>query len=209
MADEEKLVERFLEWVPTSENLSNGLVLEIVSLGNPKCQTILIQKIFQILNIHPNHQKSKNLKRLYSGYISITVKEVTVKSCPWMFLEHLQVGGKLFKPQLLKPVSKLEEMLDKLNKALANNDVCQTCGNVGDNFCCQGCFSVCNCSSLCQNEGWLHAHQQDCPVFASHMFGDGLKPPPRGLLSSVQERSLLGKYRNSLKLINQLEKKEL
>ena len=119
-----------------------------------------------------------------------------------MYLELIQEGGKLFKPELRKSPSKFDQVLSNLNEALERNEVmksCSYCSSVGDHFCCQGCFSVFYCSISCQTLDWDKLHSADCSTFAKKMLGDGVRLPP--------EKSFQNIYKNTLKLNERLAQK--
>ena len=211
--DDSDLLEQLKKWIPTRESLTNGVVLEVANKKNSDCTSELIRKIFQFVGVHPTQQCSKLVKRQFTHYVTRTAKTCFKNSeieDPWLFLDSLCEGGKLFKPELLRPVSKFDETMHILTEAHAKRDtaaaqVCMTCSSVGDLFCCQGCFAVFYCSETCQREAWLTEHSLECSSFAKTNLGYGAKLPPQDLLQLELER----KYRNTLKLIGQLEKKNL
>ena len=204
--DPEDLLRRLALWLPSKEGLSNGLVLEIAALQDSQLQNVLKEKLYQYLNIQPRHQKSHNLKKPFYNYIKRTSSSTFKPQLdhPWMYLELLEEGGKLFKPELRKSPSKFDQVLSNLNEALETNEVmksCSNCSSVGDHFCCQGCFSVFYCSINCQTLDWEKLHSDECSTFSKKMLGDGLRLPPEKTFQNI--------YKNTLKLNERLAQKNL
>ena len=210
--DDPSLVEQLELWKPSKEDITNGVVLEIGMMKNSECSNELIQKIFAILGIHPTRQNSRLLRKQFIQYVIRTTK--TAFSCseledPWIFWQSLEDGGKLFKSELLRSISRFDETINFLKEALANQEIakwCDSCGAIGDHFGCQGCFSVFYCSPKCQEEAWFGHHNLVCLEFSKKLLKDGAKLPPKDL---GEDRKLLGKYRNSLRLVSLMDEKNV
>ena len=212
-SDDTHLLDQLEHWTPTKEDITNGVVLEIALKRSSKCIFELIKKIFQVMKVHPTNQSSGLVKKQFFQYIKRTTNTCLKQSDleePWLFWKSLSAGGKLFKPHLLLPLSKFDETIQNLTKSLEEKETekcCNACGSLGDHFCCQGCFMVFYCSTDCQTEDWAGDHHLKCSELSSKILGEGAKLPPLDYVSSKKEKVMLGKYRNSLKLISQKEKK--
>ena len=122
---------------------------------------------------------------------------------PWGYFEALEEGGRLYQPELLRPLTKFDEALQGLNQIKDQNEqdkICSECGAIGDFVCFQGCFCSFYCSETCQEHHWISAHNLDCRLLASCGLKRGAKLPP------AKPSSLLGKYRRSLRSIQDLSR---
>ena len=208
LKDGSSVLECLRIWNPAVEDLTNGVILEIERhFGDAQTLKMLISKIYLILKIHFKRQ-NQNLYKCFSSYIKRTKLKIIELDKPWIYFGDLSPGGKLFKPELLKPPSKFDETIQNLLNVYKNQEqfkVCSGCGSEGDYFCCQGCFSMFYCSRGCQIDDWLSSHKLSCQQLSEGLLKTGVMMPPSNLPENTQ--SLKGKFRRSLGLLKAASEK--
>ena len=218
----EILLSRMESWKPSQDDVTNGLVLEVVENfgGNLAAVTSLSLKIIQILDFHPSKQNSAIVQR-FCQYFKCTNSKMSQRSesleDKWTYFKDLSPGGKLFKLDMLVPHSKFGNMLERM-KSLESSEnhgkskTCKNCWKTGDFYSCQGCFFAFYCSKSCQNLDWMQTHKNECKEMAGILIQEGAQMPPEKTEVEdldIPSGSIRDKYRISLKRISFMERKSL
>ena len=178
------LLNRMRSWEPNQDDITNGLVLEVSEhfSGTGAVQHLSL-KIIKLLNFHPSKQKKTSLRRvcqLFKYTSSKMSRQSQQLGNKWSYFKDLSPGGKLFRQDLLQPSSMFEEMIERIQSTIdqENLKTCNNCLKRGDFFCCQGCFSSFYCSRSCQNNDWIKNHKDDCKDVAANLLQEAALRPP-------------------------------
>ena len=197
------ILQKLEDWDPDQESVTNGVIIELFeNFWDKSVRKILVRKLIKLVNIHDSHL-CWNLESRFSKYIARTKPRTNGLDAPWIFFQLLQPGGKLFKPELLKPQSRFDETVQNLTnlaEQLEKEKSCSECSDAGDFFCCQGCFLTFYCSEICQELHWSRKHNMECSMLAASTMKEGAKLPP----SETPSATLIGKYRKSLQMVQNL-----
>ena len=138
-------LKNFEGWFPLKEHVTNGVIIELAdNFNDVKTMKLLSRKLCKLMKVHDSHL-DKIFELRFKQYISRTKLYTGELESQWIFFDHLEEGGKLFRSELMKPKTKFDETIHNLvqaNHEQFETKICSLCGSTGDFFACQGCFSV-------------------------------------------------------------------
>lgn len=174
-----------LEWKPSANEFSNGLVCEILdkftcTRGSPLFSA-LIQQVVRLISASSKSitYESQNKFRWYLDHTKSLITERGAEmSEKWLYLDRLASDGDLC--TTFFPPSRYQSLLKRL-QTKAEPTCCKNCGSSGERdglFTCRGCLSFSYCSRRCQKQSWDEGHKLNCLEFSKLTFAeDALQIP--------------------------------
>ena len=194
--------------VMDKEGVTNRLVLYLLDKNNKAVHQPLMEVVARVLGWHRDRLDRKAMKRL-RHYLCSSVSNHRGKmeeqlDGPWLYLEWMQEGGVLFRPELLLPppsTFSFPGLQQRIREVLAAETMCAHCGAKSYMVMCS-CTTAFYCGAKCRSAD--REHSKVCLVLEEQQKEGGM------LLSAAtihhkgranRLAGLLGKARRQVKVL--------
>ena len=195
--------------VMDKEGVTNRLVLYLLDKHNMAVHQPLMEVVARVLSWHRDRLGRKVMKRL-RHYFSLSVSKHRGEmeeqlDGPWLYLEWLQEGGILFRPELLLPppsTFSFPGLQQRIGEVLAADTMCAHCGAKGFMVMCS-CTTAFYCGAECR--GADREHSKVCMWLEEQQKEGGMLLSAATIHHKGRANKLAGLLGKARRRVNELE----